>query len=498
MLINIVNKTCLAAAMIFFIGVASSGASAAIADKPIHVGHATKVVEDVQSQLAEQEKRRLVEADKVFYNENLFTADGAVVVIQFRDGSTLELGPKGVIRLDEFAFNPFENKSSKTLTLLRGSFRYVSGLAAKESDIKIMTGSGTIGIRGSAGSGFYYPGLPMFAHVSKGDGYFRNEAGFVSVKDGQSVASPGKDTQPIEPDEMSAAVAAEALGFVQSVLGSARDAVGTGDLAAGQRAEDAAANVIPTVRQVPAARPVAAFKLDNIPLPVLPLMKGAAEVGLLRGGGGATEEKKNFRQKAAAMIPNAAELVAGITAANKELNARNVSKGTTVIVTGISETAKDAKQVGTLVKEVVSANPDALKEAVGAAVLGGAGNGNFGSLEELIALSAEGAIAGVVDAGADITGMLEQTTEAAKGAVKKAGANIDPSAIDAAVSRGALKASANAGEQAAAIIQAALGQAVVDVEPAAGPGAGDIGDGGLSFPDELPATESELQNASGS
>ena len=163
------KNTVLFIAIMFGFWIVKPDTSLAGAGKsPIHVGFTSSIIKDVQGQLGSKAKRKLIKSDQVFFNENLITSEDSVVVVQFRDGSTLELGPNALMTLDEMIFNPFKGKSIKVVTLLQGSFRYVSGYAAKEAQITIKTAAGTIGIRGSAGSGFYYPGKPAFIHVAKG------------------------------------------------------------------------------------------------------------------------------------------------------------------------------------------------------------------------------------------------------------------------------------------------------------------------------------------
>ena len=182
---------------------------AATDDDLVHVGHTTSVVKDVHGQIGNASERRIINADKVFFNENLITSDDSVVVVQFRDGSTLELGPNGVLTLDEMVFNPVENQNTKTVSLLQGSFRYISGFVSSDAQILINTPVGSIGIRGSTGSGFVYPGIPTYLHVSKGDATFTNASGSTDISDGQSIASDSADSPPMDSADFPATVAAE-------------------------------------------------------------------------------------------------------------------------------------------------------------------------------------------------------------------------------------------------------------------------------------------------
>ena len=241
----IYKNTVLLIAIIFGFWVVKSDISLASAGKsPIHVGFTSSIIKDVQGQLGSKAKRKLIKSDQVYFNENLITSEDSIVVVQFRDGSTLELGPDALMTLDEMIFNPFKGKSIKVVTLLQGSFRYVSGYAAKEAQITIKTAAGTIGIRGSAGSGFYYPGKPAFIHVAKGSATFSNKSGSTNFSSGGSIASLSQVSPLMNPTNMPATVVAEALSHVQASLGKP---IGTQPLTAKQQKADAIANAIPTM-----------------------------------------------------------------------------------------------------------------------------------------------------------------------------------------------------------------------------------------------------------
>ena len=434
---------------------------AAAGDDLVHVGHTTSVVKDVHGQIGSASERRIVNADKVFFNENLITSDDSVVVVQFRDGSTLELGPNGLLTLDEMVFNPVENENFKAVTLLQGSFRYISGFVVENAAINITTPVGTIGIRGSTGSGFVYPGTPTFLHISKGDATFTNDSGTTSLSNGDSIASDSADSPPMDSNNFPAPVAAEALSHIESTFGSADNALGTQALSPEMRAADAAANAIPVAlqgQQQAVATDVIAPTVVNVP--GLPLLTGASDVGLLQAGAtdAPSAEQQSFLAQAAQANPNAEAEVAAITAADQSKNAENVTSGTSVVVTGSSENAESEEQIEALIQATVSANPDGANIAAAAAIVGGSANENVESMAGLAQTVASGAVAGAVDAGVDVAAIMQATTQGAIVGAVESGA--DTSEVIQGSTKGAMIGAADAGLDVATVTQAATQGAI--------------------------------------
>ncbi len=427
---------------------------------PLHVGRTTSVVDDVRGRLTGSPERKLVNADSIFFNENIVTAEKSVVVVQFRDGSTLELGPNGALVIDELVFNPFERTSRKVISLLQGSFRYVSAYVAQNSDVTIHTPTGTIGIRGSAVSGFYYPNIPMFVHVSAGTGTFTNDAGSATIQAGQSVASPARSTPPMPPDRMSPAVAAQALGHIQFTL-SAATAVGTQALGPAERAADAAANVVSAAAQVQAgAQTTATIPIIPAVTPDMSLLTGAANLGLLSADAPSTPtpQQQAFLNQAAAAIPDAGTLVSAVTAAEQQQNETNTLIGTSEVVTGVAENAKSAEQISTLIQATVAANPEMAALAAKSAVAGATTN-----ISISVATGAEaamrGVITGAVEVGADVNAAASAATLGAlTGAVE---AGIDLATITSAATHGAVAAANDIGIDVGAIVKATTQGALI-------------------------------------
>ncbi len=118
------------------------------ASEALHIGHVTGLENEVLSRTAAGEKKLQLN-DSVFFKQQILTQETGKVAITFRDGSSFEIAPESVVILDEFIFNPSESFSEKTIRVLKGAFRYVSGMAINGSKTDIKTPFGTAGIRGS-------------------------------------------------------------------------------------------------------------------------------------------------------------------------------------------------------------------------------------------------------------------------------------------------------------------------------------------------------------
>jgi hypothetical protein len=77
-------------------------------------------------------------------------ATGAVGVI-LRDDTVLSLGPSTETRIEQFAFEPAEQKLGMVLRVTRGLFAYISGRISKlaPGSVRIETPVATLGIRGT-------------------------------------------------------------------------------------------------------------------------------------------------------------------------------------------------------------------------------------------------------------------------------------------------------------------------------------------------------------
>ena len=122
--------------------------SAALAQERTLVGRAAIVEREATAQFAKEAARTIKIADQVFFAEEITTRADAKTVLEFRDGSTLELGPNSNVLIDKFVFNPVESTSEKSVRITQGLFRYTSSFVAKSSTAEIKTPTATMGAPG--------------------------------------------------------------------------------------------------------------------------------------------------------------------------------------------------------------------------------------------------------------------------------------------------------------------------------------------------------------
>ena len=110
------------------------------------IGRSIFVANTVDGQSGDTPARHIAVNDDILFQEDITTGSDAKAVIEFRDGSTFELGPDAAVRIDSFVFNPEESTSHKALNVTRGVFRYVSAYVASDQDTKITTPNGQMEI----------------------------------------------------------------------------------------------------------------------------------------------------------------------------------------------------------------------------------------------------------------------------------------------------------------------------------------------------------------
>ncbi len=189
---------------------ATSPVEAAAADAASDIGRSIFVASEVQGQTGDAPAKKIAVNDDIVFNEDITTGADAKTVIEFRDGSTFEVGPDAVVRIDSFVFNPEESTSQKTLQVTRGVFRYVSGYVAGNQEAKIVSPTGALAIRGSVAEGIVDPEETNFVNLGEGSATVTNSAGSRHAAAGQrAIAVPSASTPPMAAAAMPAPVAAQ-------------------------------------------------------------------------------------------------------------------------------------------------------------------------------------------------------------------------------------------------------------------------------------------------
>jgi hypothetical protein len=339
---------------------AAQPATATTAD----VGRSVVVLNDVDGRSGDTPAKRIVVNDDIVFQEDITTGDDAKAVIEFRDGSTFEMGPNAAVRIDSFIFNPEESTSHKALQVARGVFRYVSGYVSSDQNTQISTAAGSMAIRGSVAEGIVDPSVPDFVYLGEGSATFTNSAGSTALQPGNSIAVPSAATQPMAASAMPAPVAAQALQAIESRLPPRADLAnrsaaddtwlkraGTADLipvAEQQRQQAAAVN-----RPLPAA---AAGRLAG----EFSLLTEANRLNLFNGRQATrTPEQAAFLARAGREHPDAAIVLRRFDAQARTLHATTMDRGTTFVLHGVGRAAPSSEVMRRVTAASIRANPGA-------------------------------------------------------------------------------------------------------------------------------------------
>jgi FecR protein len=111
------------------------------------IGSAVAVVNLVTAKL-KQNERELAKGDDVRQQELIEVASDGRSELVLRDQTKLALGPGSRLLLDQFVYNPDISGGAIVLDLVRGAFRFVTGIAAKPAYV-IRTPTASITVRGT-------------------------------------------------------------------------------------------------------------------------------------------------------------------------------------------------------------------------------------------------------------------------------------------------------------------------------------------------------------
>ena len=111
------------------------------------IGATLKVVNQVTAQF-NRDTRTLIEGDGVSQDEVIAVGSDALSELVFKDETKLALGPGSQVKLDKFVYDPDKTSGSIAVNLLKGTFRFMTGVASKPTYV-IRTPSASITVRGT-------------------------------------------------------------------------------------------------------------------------------------------------------------------------------------------------------------------------------------------------------------------------------------------------------------------------------------------------------------
>ncbi|MCC7168397.1 MAG: FecR domain-containing protein, partial [Rhodospirillales bacterium] len=173
---------------------AGRGAGAA-AGQPI--GNVETVTGQVQVTHADGSKETLSKGAPVYQGDVLQTPQGGGVGILFIDKTSLSLGASGRMVLDQMVFDPGTLSGKSAFSLVQGTFSFVSGQISKTATdaMVIKTPVATIGIRGTLGTGGYFPQTGLTAAIMPEGGQTTGEMSISNAGGTQVINQPNTGIQ---------------------------------------------------------------------------------------------------------------------------------------------------------------------------------------------------------------------------------------------------------------------------------------------------------------
>jgi len=119
----------------------------ALADPGDAIGSAVTVVNQVTGEFR-QDVRHLATGDEVLQEEVIAAGMDSIGELMLRDQTKLAIGPGARLTLDRFVYDPNKTSGAIVLNLIKGGFRFVTGVAAKPFYV-IRTPVAAITVRGT-------------------------------------------------------------------------------------------------------------------------------------------------------------------------------------------------------------------------------------------------------------------------------------------------------------------------------------------------------------
>ena len=93
--------------------------------------------------------------DPIFLGDQVTTGSEGRLQIMLADETVFTIGPNAAMVIDNFVYDPSTNAGKVTASVLKGTFRFVTGKVAKRepSDMEVKLPVGSIGVRGTSVAG---------------------------------------------------------------------------------------------------------------------------------------------------------------------------------------------------------------------------------------------------------------------------------------------------------------------------------------------------------
>jgi FecR protein len=115
------------------------------------IGIINEVTGTAFAKLPAEDRRDLSKGDQIYESDLITTEAKSSIKLQLNDESQFDLGPDAKLLASKFKYKKNSEEDSVAVKILKGSFRFVSGLIAKKKPeaMEVETSVATIGIRGT-------------------------------------------------------------------------------------------------------------------------------------------------------------------------------------------------------------------------------------------------------------------------------------------------------------------------------------------------------------
>lgn len=179
--------------------------------------------------------------DQVSALDTVATGEGGATQMQFLDETRFDVGPNAMVKLDDFVFDPSSTEGAGKISMAVGAFRYVGGKMKSDENVKLVTPTATMTIRGT--ELVIYVGIDGTTEVNVVSGAVDvapcNKGDAVPAAAGQRVVVPVSCTASVTtirevPDDLAALDVPDDLGEFSTAAGGNDDGGGgTGGPGAG-------------------------------------------------------------------------------------------------------------------------------------------------------------------------------------------------------------------------------------------------------------------------
>lgn len=156
-------------------------------------GVAAGVTGSIQvARLTDTVGRDVVSGDEIFLGDSISSSADSQMQVLLLDETVFTIGPNSELVIDEFVYDPETNAGKVAAQVLKGAFRFTTGLVGQEDPdaVSIGTPLGTIGIRGTIVAGVVSGDQALVVLIGPGDeGATKERVGRIEVANDQGTVS---------------------------------------------------------------------------------------------------------------------------------------------------------------------------------------------------------------------------------------------------------------------------------------------------------------------